>query len=80
MVGAFLRGNQTTLVLANHFQVGLLGLSHDLLLFRRNGGIDNGNGDAAAGGVFVALRLDPVQNLGGLGGAVNLDAALDNLA
>ena len=51
-----------------------------VFLLRGDGGVAHSHGDAADGGVLIALGLDLVQHLGGLLGAVDLDAVLDDLA
>ena len=60
-----------------HLSVG--GGQHFGLLLG-NGGVAHSHSDAADRGILIALGLDFVQNLGGVLGAVDLDAALDDLA
>ena len=50
----------------------------EFLLRRRDGRVDDRDGQRAEGGIMVALRFDRVQHLGGVGGAVHLDAAVDD--
>ena len=76
---ALLVGDKTALELLDDLVDLLLGFGYDLLLLGRNGHIRDGNGDGASGGEAVAQRLDAVEDFGGLGGAVDLYALLDDL-
>ena len=55
----------------------LLGRVHQRLLVGRYGGVADGDGNAADGGILIALGLYLVQHLGGALRAVHLYAALD---
>ena len=58
----------------------LLRSCNDIFLLRRDRRITDSDGDGAAGGVFIALRLDIVENVRRAGSPVDLDAAIDDLA
>ena len=73
-------GEQAALVLAVDLEGRLFGVGDQLLLLFRDGRVGDGDGDARLGRILVALGLDPVEDLTGAGGAVDADAAVDDLA
>ena len=73
-------GDEAAVILALDRVDLLVGRRNELRLLGRDHRVVNSNGDRAARRIFKALRLDAVEHLGRLGGAIRADAAVDNLS
>ena len=71
---------ETSLKVLGDFVDVFLGIGNELLLGGRNKCIADGDGYGTDGGIMITGGLDFIEHLGGDGGAVNLDAAVDDLA
>ena len=77
---AFFVGDKALVVLLCHLGYLLFGALQQPGLLRRDHRVAHGHGDGGLGGIFVALGLNAVQHFSRHGGAVGVDAAVNNLA